>query len=124
MIAIAKDFSQDAVTKREILQKDAIPESYLENLLATLRTKGLLYTKRGVGGGYALTRVPSQITLLEIVEALEGPLAPRDCILNHSVCKKSQNCFLRENWDAMYQAIRNTLGSVNLQQLVNKSREE
>lgn len=124
MIWIAEGYSRGAVTKKEILEKDAIPESYLENLLTTLRSRGLLRTKRGVGGGYALTRAPSQITLLELVEALEGPLAPRDCLLDHAFCERSGECFLRERWDEMYQAIRKSLGGVTLRQLVDRAVHE
>ncbi|MDG5814155.1 RrF2 family transcriptional regulator [Chitinispirillales bacterium ANBcel5] len=121
MVWIAQGYSKGAVRKKDILENDPIPESYLENLLTTLRTCGFLHTKRGVGGGYALTRPPSQITMLQIVEALDGALVPRECVLNHAICDRSESCFLRESWNSMYAAVQKTLGGITLQDLVKKS---
>jgi Rrf2 family protein len=63
----------------ELSERERIPIKFLEQILLTLRHAGLLSSKRGVGGGYTLARPASEIGLLEIVQALDGPVAPLPC---------------------------------------------
>ncbi|HEY1688642.1 MAG TPA: Rrf2 family transcriptional regulator [Solirubrobacteraceae bacterium] len=64
----------------EIAEHDGMPLAYLEHLVARLRKAGLLDSKRGSRGGYMLSRPADQITMAEVVEALEGSIAPIECI--------------------------------------------
>jgi Rrf2 family protein len=63
----------------ELSAQERIPVKFLEQILLALRHAGLLASKRGVGGGYALVKGPAEITLGEIIRALDGPLAPVPC---------------------------------------------
>ena len=64
---------------QELSAREKIPVKFLEQILLTLRHAGMLSSKRGVGGGYSLVRTPSEITVGEVVRALDGPLSPVPC---------------------------------------------
>ena len=64
----------------EIAECEGLPLAYLEHLVARLRRAGLIESRRGAHGGYLLAREPAQITMAEVVEALEGRIAPIECI--------------------------------------------
>jgi Rrf2 family transcriptional regulator, cysteine metabolism repressor len=70
----------DPVPLAEIAAHDGLPLAYLEHLVARLRKAGLVDSRRGSRGGYMLARPPSEITMAEVVEALEGSIAPIECI--------------------------------------------
>jgi Rrf2 family protein len=63
----------------ELSERERIPVKFLEQILLSLRHAGLLSSKRGVGGGYTLARPPAEISLLEVIQALDGPIAPLPC---------------------------------------------
>ena len=70
----------DPVPLAEIAEHDGLPLAYLEHLVARLRKAGLVDSRRGSRGGYMLARSPTEITMAEVVEALEGSIAPIECI--------------------------------------------
>lgn len=83
----------------ELSARENIPIKFLEQILLTLRRAGFLTSKRGVGGGYALARPPSEISVGEVIRALDGPLAPVPCAAEHPTepctCPDPRNCALR-----------------------------
>ncbi len=74
------DGAESVVPLAEIAEHDGMPLAYLEHLVARLRKAGLLDSRRGSRGGYLLARPAEQITMAEVVEALEGSIAPIECI--------------------------------------------
>ena len=64
----------------DIAERENIPPKYLEQILRNLKNAGILVSRRGVGGGYSLTRPPERISLGEIIRVVEGPLAPLNCV--------------------------------------------
>jgi Rrf2 family transcriptional regulator, cysteine metabolism repressor len=72
--------AESVVPLAEIAEHDGMPLAYLEHLVARLRKAGLIDSRRGSRGGYLLARAPEQITMAEVVEALEGSIAPIECI--------------------------------------------
>jgi Rrf2 family cysteine metabolism transcriptional repressor len=80
MVELAKHAGDEPVPLAEIAAKDGLPLAYLEHLVARLRKAGLVDSRRGSRGGYLLARSPVEITMAEIVEALEGSIAPIECI--------------------------------------------
>jgi Rrf2 family transcriptional regulator, cysteine metabolism repressor len=74
------DGGESVVPLAEIAEHDGMPLAYLEHLVARLRKAGLLDSRRGSRGGYMLARPAAQITMAEVVEALEGSIAPIECI--------------------------------------------
>src|SRR5271157_1973833 len=80
MVELARRPGDDPVPLAEIAEHDGLPLAYLEHLVARLRKAGLVDSRRGSRGGYLLARSPVEITMAEVVEALEGSIAPIECI--------------------------------------------
>jgi Rrf2 family transcriptional regulator, cysteine metabolism repressor len=87
MVALARRAAEDppeggepVVPLAEIAERDGLPLAYLEHLVARLRKAGLIDSRRGSRGGYMLARAAEEITMAEVVEALEGSIAPIECI--------------------------------------------
>jgi Rrf2 family cysteine metabolism transcriptional repressor len=80
MVELARREGNEPVPLAEIAEHDGLPLAYLEHLAARLRKAGLLDSRRGSRGGYLLSRPPQEITMAEVVEALEGSIAPIECI--------------------------------------------
>src|ERR1019366_827586 len=80
MVELARRGEGDPVPLTEIAAHDGLPLAYLEHLAARLRQAGLVGSRRGSRGGYLLARSPTEITMAEVVEALEGSIAPIECI--------------------------------------------
>ncbi len=80
MVELARRGDGDPVPLTEIAAHDGLPLAYLEHLAARLRKAGLVDSRRGSRGGYLLARSPTEITMAEVVEALEGSIAPIECI--------------------------------------------
>jgi Rrf2 family transcriptional regulator, cysteine metabolism repressor len=78
--ADAPDGAESVVPLAEIAEHDGMPLAYLEHLVARLRKAGLIDSRRGSRGGYMLARAAEHITMAEVVEALEGSIAPIECI--------------------------------------------
>jgi Rrf2 family protein len=80
MVELARRAGKGPVPLAEIAADDGLPLAYLEHLVARLRKAGLLDSRRGAHGGYLLARPPAEIAMAEVVEALEGSIAPIECI--------------------------------------------
>ena len=80
MVELARSAGDEPVPLAEIAAKDGLPLAYLEHLAARLRKAGLVDSRRGSRGGYLLARPAREITMAEVVEALEGSIAPIECI--------------------------------------------
>src|SRR5438093_10082157 len=76
ILELAARYGDGPLQSAEIAQRQGIPEAYLEQLLTSLRKAGLVRSTRGPHGGHELARAPGEMTLLEVVSALEGPLGP------------------------------------------------
>lgn len=99
MLTSEKNGSSRAVQIKEIAERQKIPAKFLEQILLTLKNAGLLHSKMGVGGGYYLSRPPTEITLGQIVRILDGPLAPIRCVSQMAYepcgCPDEETCGLR-----------------------------
>jgi Rrf2 family cysteine metabolism transcriptional repressor len=80
MVELARRAGEEPIPLAEIAAHDGLPLAYLEHLVARLRKAGLVDSRRGSHGGYLLARAPGEITMAEVVEALEGSIAPIECI--------------------------------------------
>jgi Rrf2 family transcriptional regulator, cysteine metabolism repressor len=80
MVELARRAGDDPVPLAEIAEHDGLPLAYLEHLVARLRKAGLVDSRRGSRGGYMLARPATEITMAEVVAALEGSIAPIECI--------------------------------------------
>ena len=95
------------------------PESYLEQLLGSLRRAELVKTVRGVQGGYQLSRPAREITARDILEAMEGPLSFSDCVGEaQSPCQRSENCPAKGVWEYLTDRINGLLDNITLEDMI------
>jgi FeS assembly SUF system regulator, gammaproteobacterial len=86
----------------------------ISKILKALAHEGLLVSHRGAKGGYALARPPEAISIAEVIDALEGPIAVTECSSGPGVCTQENLCTLRANWQVINHAIRRALEGVTL----------
>ena len=106
----------------EIASRQSVPESYLEQLLTTLRRAGFIRSVRGPQGGHALIRDPKELRVSEVIEALEGSIMPSDCLDESSQCSRGGGCAQRDMWEAVREAILNVLDNTTIGQLAERDR--
>jgi Rrf2 family protein len=106
----------------EIAARQGIPESYLEQLLTTMRRAGFIRSVRGPQGGHALTRDPQELPVSEVIEVLEGSILPIDCLDDSSACSKAGGCAQRDMWEAVRLAILAVLDNTTIANLADKER--
>ena len=122
-LCLAGVHGQGAYLKiREVAAAMDLPVSYTPQVLKLLATAELAEAKAGRDGGYRLTRRPRDISLLKVVEAAEGPLAPTRCILRGGPCRWEDACAVHPAWAAAVQACRDSLASTTLADLVAADR--
>ncbi len=123
LIELTHHFGEPRPTQSgEIAARQNIPESYLEQLLTTLRRAGFIRSVRGPQGGHALVRDPGELRVSEVIEALEGSILPIDCLDDGSPCSKSGGCAQREMWQTVREAILNVLDSTTIGDLAERDR--
>jgi len=123
MLALARNYGKAPVYLKDIARQEEISEKYLSLIIIPLRAVGLVSSTRGAHGGYNLTRLPSEITLKEIVDVLEGNCLV-DCVKDPSVCSRVSTCASRDIWAMLGGKISEALDSVTLEQLVQMNREK
>jgi Rrf2 family protein len=95
LISLAQKYGQGPVLISQLAKTEKIPQKFLEAILLDLRNKGVLQSKKGKGGGYALIRPPEDITMGEVIRILEGPLAPVPCV-SQTAYRKCEECINEE----------------------------
>jgi Rrf2 family iron-sulfur cluster assembly transcriptional regulator len=109
---------------RDIAERTGLPQPYLEQILLALKGAGLVRSKRGVGGGYVLARRPEEITLGQIVSAVDGPIVAGDFGEPHQngACDHEGQCVLLAVWSDVGQRMRDHLDSFTLADMVTRAR--
>ena len=120
---IARNYGARLTKRKEINHNEEISDSYLEDLLVALKNGGLLFTSRGSKGGYALTRPPSKITMLDIITSQEGSLAPVKCLADSGYCHSADFCLTKKIWEIFYETIKNSLSSITLQDVIESTKD-
>ena len=123
LIDLAKHTGEGPVQRAEIARRRKIPESYLDHLLAQLRRDGYLRSTRGPGGGHELAKEPADITLLEVLESLEGSLVPMECVNEAPGSDAGALCGQQWVWQEIYAQMRERLEQTTLADLVEHERE-
>lgn len=117
-IDLACNFGHGPVSAREIAERRAIPPRFLEQLFVSLRRAGIVTAVRGAHGGFVLMRDPSEITVLDVVEALEGPLQASVCDSGkESGCVKGGSCAAAPVWARATEALRDVFDTTTLASL-------
>jgi len=115
--------TQTPTSVRDIAERTALPQPYLEQILLALKGAGLVRSKRGVGGGYVLAREPEEISLAQIVAAVDGPIVAGDFGEPHEngACDHEGQCVLLAVWAEVGEQIRTKLQNLTLADMVTRS---
>jgi FeS assembly SUF system regulator len=116
MTCFAQDQCDCAVTARDLAERMGLPQPTVSKLLKTLTRGELLISRRGVRGGYSLARAPEQITLADILQALEGPVTMTECSGEATTggCYLESSCGVRDNWNWINRKIMESLEDISL----------
>lgn len=109
---LAKLSPSKRASTSEIAQAQSIPPSFLAKIISQLSIAGLIHTTRGARGGVSLARVPQEISVLDVVEAIDGPIALNECTTNPPGCQFIDDCTLHPIWceaqEELVKRLRNT----------------
>jgi len=124
LMAIGRFGQEGPVSIRRIVESEGLPQDYIEQLLLKLRRGRLIKSVRGVNGGYLLSSQPDEITIRNVLEAAEGQAFEVICARNKkarkSCCRSDERCVLRGVWEGLKGRIEDYLGSVSVQDLIDK----
>lgn len=124
MIELACRYGEGPSSAREIAERRAIPARFLEQLFVALRRAGLVGAVRGARGGFVLSRHPSEITVLDVVEALEGPLTASVCDTERGLeCGNAGACAAAPVWARATKALREVFDATTLSELAGVQEE-
>ena len=124
MVALAQNYGKDPVFLKDIAKGENISEKYLSLIIIPLRGVNLVNSVRGAHGGYNLSKEPSQITLKEIVDVLEGECSLVECVKNPSSCERTPICATHDVWAMIGEKISETLSSITLDRLAKMNQEK
>lgn len=105
------------LTAREMAAATELPLPVVSKMLKSLASADLLASHRGSRGGYQLTRQPEAVSVAEIIEALDGPIALMECVIATGICEQESHCGLRSPWQRINRAVHSTLTQVTLAEL-------
>jgi len=119
MIYLAKlDPTLRAATS-QIAEEQRIPPSFLAKIISQLSIAGLIHTSRGARGGVSMARSPEEVSVLEVVEAIDGPISLNDCTGDPSACPFGEDCPLRPLWCETQAELIDRLRKTNFASFVN-----
>lgn len=117
MIHIASESYNNIFHISDISKSNNIPEMFLRKIIPKLKSKGLIRSTRGNGGGIMLGKSASQITLLEIIEAVEGEMALNKCLIDKAFCSNNRWCAVHILWCEAQKNLKNILSSKSIKEL-------
>lgn len=120
MYDLAQNYGAQPRPIKAVAEAQAIPEAYLEQFLCTLRRAGLVVSARGAQGGYMLSRPPGEITVGDILRALEGGLTLLDCLDEEDACGKSCDCPSRKIWQRLRDGINEIVDGITLDDMLRR----
>lgn len=109
---------------RDIADRQRIPPSFLAKILTRLAAHGIVQTQRGVNGGVRLARPASEITVLEVVEAIDGPISLNLCIRVPGLCPQEMDCVVHPLWEQVGEELRGRLKAITFARLVESAENQ
>ncbi|MBI5287130.1 MAG: RrF2 family transcriptional regulator [Deltaproteobacteria bacterium] len=106
----------------EIAKAQDVPPAYLAKLFQDLARKGFVKSYRGIGGGFGLARTPKDTTLLEVIEAMEGPIFLNDCLIHKGFCPRDEVCPVHKIWREAQKKFLEVLRSCTFEDLARSAR--
>ncbi len=124
LLDLALHQGEGLVPLKDIAQREQISLQYLEHLITPLVAGGIVWSTRGAKGGVRLAKPPEEIRLSEVVQLLEGSIAPVECVNNPGICNRSGLCVTRDVWSELKKAMNGVLESTTLQDLVERLKRK
>jgi Rrf2 family protein len=124
LLDVALNGEKGPVLLKDIARRQDVSGQYLEHLISPLIKAGVLRSQRGSRGGISLGRIPEDINLSQVVEILEGSVAPVECVDNSDVCARSASCATRDVWVEMKAVAVGVLASITLKDLVERHKRK
>ena len=124
MVHLAELPMDGRVSTASISEAESIPLPFLTKVISRLATAGLVTTSRGMGGGVSLARPPEEITLLQVVEAVDGPIVLNHCLLRSGTCEHEPNCAAHDVWSEIQDGLVNELDSVTMKALADRQTQK
>ncbi len=122
MVFLAVHEGSGPVTKYKIAEEEELSPDYIEQIMVRLKNAGLVISHRGRNGGFSLGRDPRQVSLGDILAAVEGPIRPVPCIDKY--CKREANCPTRPVWKQAVAVLEDLFGRTTLAQMAEKTQEQ
>jgi len=122
ILDLAVHSSDGQVALKSIAERQGLSENYLEQLFASLKKAKLIQSVRGSQGGYLLGRSPEKISVGDILRALEGSMAPTECVEENCTsagCCNTDACVTRSVWEKIRDGINNVIDNITLKELVD-----
>jgi Rrf2 family protein len=122
VLYLARLGSTERAATSTVAEEQRIPPSFLAKIISQLSIAGLLHTSRGARGGVTLAREAKDITLLEVIEAIDGPIQLNECVGEDAECTFEGECPLRSVWCDAQEMLVKRLKGTNFHQLLERSK--
>ncbi|MBA7667107.1 HTH-type transcriptional regulator CymR [subsurface metagenome] len=124
LLELALRWGEGPVLLKDIAQTQEVPLPYLQQLIRPLVKTGIIKTTRGIRGGISLLKPPNEVRLSEVVQLLEGSIAPVACVNNPKLYPRSDLCVTHDIWVEVKKAMDRVLESTTFEDLVKRQREK
>lgn len=128
LMLLGRNYGKEPMQIVKIATEENIPKKFLEQILLEMRNAGMLYSKKGAGGGYSLNKSPEDIYLSQVMRLIDGPIALLPCVsINFyrscDECKQEQSCGIRDTFVEVRNAMLQILNDTSVASLINKEKE-
>ena len=120
LMDISVNQAKGPVNLNDIAERQGISAKYLWQIVNLLKTAGFVRGTRGPKGGYVLIRDPAQITLLDVIQILEGPVSLVECVDDPDCCTRTDGCVAHSIWSEVSHAIRESLKKITLAEILRR----
>jgi len=124
MLDLALNYGKEPVSLKNIARRQEISERYLEHIMTVLLSAGLVQSTRGSHGGFSLAKLPKEIKLSQIIQAVEGSISPVECVDDPKICNRVDACVTHEIWIKLKKAMLEVFDSVTLEDMVKMQKKK
>jgi Rrf2 family iron-sulfur cluster assembly transcriptional regulator len=118
LIDLVKNYQGAPISIRDISKRQNVSLRYLENIFHDLKKSEILASVKGKGGGFSLSKNIEDISLLDIIEALEGKLEIVDCVAHEDRCDQSTECYTHDLWISLNKTIKDSFQNIKLANII------
>ncbi|WP_045218037.1 RrF2 family transcriptional regulator [Desulfonatronum thioautotrophicum] len=123
LLDLAEHGGQGVVTLREAARRQDISQKYLWQVVAPLKSAGLITAERGKDGGFRLTRDPQEISIRDVYTAIEGDCALVGCLTRPEICPRHTRCYVRDVWDEISQGLGDLMHGITLKHILEREQK-